>query len=207
MEKHSPQKKTTEQFIIDITHETLDVPILNTRSRRSIDIYSFNENTDLKRIFSESELIHGVEPTSRNGIAGAVNLLYGLLLGHENAYYINDHRSICSSTARLKEESMKPQRKQYQKTQKQGGLWASLRKVFHKVFHPHATLMLLLSSSLTELQNALSKAKQLVQEGYTLEVKCIGSLEDMCRDCHLQLECQESQEVQAAYRQRIAMVV
>ncbi len=118
----------------------------------------------------------------------------------------NMEKQTSSSTAKLKEEPMKPQRKLSLSTRRQRQLWASLRKVFHKVFHPHVILVLLLSSSLTELQNALSKAKRLVQEGYSVEVKCIGSLEDMCRDCHCRLECQESQGVQEECRQRIAVV-
>lgn len=95
------EKIIKERFLVEITHETLDVPILNTCYRRSIDIHSlFDEDNDLKHVFSESELIHGVEPTSRNGIAGAVNLLYGLLLGHENTYYVNDEHSLSNKMSK-----------------------------------------------------------------------------------------------------------
>lgn len=87
------KKNHSDKFFIEIEYETLDVPQLHTRNRRSICIYEIDDEDNKKTIFSESELMHGVYPSSRSGIAGAVNLLYGLLLGHENTYYINEEHS------------------------------------------------------------------------------------------------------------------
>lgn len=94
------KKVHTDKFFIEIKHETLDIPRLNTRERRSIYIYEIDEENNTKPVFSESELMHGVNPSSRSGIAGAANLLYGLLLSHENTYYINDEYMLLNKMSK-----------------------------------------------------------------------------------------------------------
>ncbi len=69
-------------------------------AKRKIDVYGvgYNENEEL--LFSETESTTRSFGNTKSGVAGAVNLLYGLLFDQSNTpYYINDEYKILNEMA------------------------------------------------------------------------------------------------------------
>ncbi len=71
-----------------------EVNPVNANFIRTVDVFMENEDGKPEKVYSETESVHRRPYKTRGGIAGAVNLLYGLLLEHENVYYLNDYPKL-----------------------------------------------------------------------------------------------------------------
>lgn len=69
-------------------------------SKRKIDVYGVGNNEKEELLFSETETVARSFGNTKSGVAGAVNLLYGLLFDHSNThYYVNDEYRILNVMA------------------------------------------------------------------------------------------------------------
>lgn len=69
-------------------------------SKRKIDVYGVGNNEKEELLFSETETVTRSFGNTKSGVAGAVNLLYGLLFDHSNThYYVNDEYRILNVMA------------------------------------------------------------------------------------------------------------
>lgn len=69
-------------------------------SKRKIDVYGVGNNEKEELLFSETETVTRSFGNTKSGVAGAVNLLYGLLFDHSNThYYVNDEYRILNEMA------------------------------------------------------------------------------------------------------------
>lgn len=84
-------KQRTEKITIVFTYDEMSLSKLASQTcRRKIEVYG-TDNSGEELLFSETESVnHGGMMKTRSGVAGAVNLLYGLLFDLPNTYYIND---------------------------------------------------------------------------------------------------------------------
>lgn len=89
------KKEFTELITIAITYKSLGkCNAVNARKMRTIDIYMEGEDKKPELVYAETESVKRHVGKAKNGIAGAVNLLHGLLLEHDNVYYINDEKKL-----------------------------------------------------------------------------------------------------------------
>lgn len=80
----------SEKITIVITYDEMPLSKLASQTcRRKIEVYG-TDNSVEELLFSETESTNRGMMKTRSGVAGAVNLLYGLLFGLPNTYYIND---------------------------------------------------------------------------------------------------------------------
>lgn len=81
----------SEKITIVITYDEMPLSKLVSQTcRRKIEVYG-TDNSEEELLFSETESVNrGGMMKTRSGVAGAVNLLYGLLFDLPNTYYIND---------------------------------------------------------------------------------------------------------------------
>ncbi len=92
--------KTSEifnfQIVIDFKYE-LDTPKKGCK-KRIVDIYEVGEDGK-NLLYSELEVTRQMPGRTHSGIAGAVNLLHGLLYGNKDTYYLNDEYELLKEVA------------------------------------------------------------------------------------------------------------
>jgi hypothetical protein len=80
----------SEKITIVITYDEMPLSKLASQTcRRKIEVYGADNSVE-ELLFSETESVNRGMMKTRSGVAGAVNLLYGLLFDLPNTYYIND---------------------------------------------------------------------------------------------------------------------
>ena len=95
------EKEFTEAIRIIITHKTLEKNnAVNAKHLRTIDVFMDGEDKRMDMVFSETESTARGYAKTKSGVAGAVNLLYDLLLEHDDAYYLNDYQKLQSEIAK-----------------------------------------------------------------------------------------------------------
>ncbi len=89
-----------DEIRITITFKSAETSnAVNARNMRIMDVYVKNADNEFDLVFSETESCNWKSEKTRHGVAGAVNLLYKLLLEHENVYYINDYQKLSNEMA------------------------------------------------------------------------------------------------------------
>lgn len=95
----------TEKITIVFTYNEMPLGKLGARlCKRRIAIYGDGNNAKNELLFSETETVDREMGKTKSGVAGAVNLLYGLLFDQCNThYYVNDeYRILDEMTDKLK---------------------------------------------------------------------------------------------------------
>jgi len=91
--------KHTEEIKIRFTYDNVNLESVNSKVSQLIDVFVENELVFVEK----TNLNRGLIKTS-SGIAGAANLLHGLLLGHRDARYYNDEVLLRPEIKNLKEQ-------------------------------------------------------------------------------------------------------
>lgn len=94
-------RQSTEKITIVFTYDEMPLGKLGAQlCKRKMDIYADGNNTKNELLFSETETIDREMGKTKSGVAGAVNLLYGLLFdaGH-TYYYVNDEHALLYEVA------------------------------------------------------------------------------------------------------------
>lgn len=89
-------RQRTEKITIVFTYDEMPLGKLGARlCKRRMDVYGDGDIAKNELLFSETETIDRKMGKTKSGVAGAVNLLYGLLFdtGHPY-YYINDEYAL-----------------------------------------------------------------------------------------------------------------
>lgn len=99
-----PMEKTvssTEKITIVFTYDEMPLEKLGRRVlKRKMDVYGDGETVKNELLFSETESVGAGVGKTKSGIAGAVNLLYGLLFDTVHTpYYINDEYALLDEVA------------------------------------------------------------------------------------------------------------
>lgn len=86
----------TEKITIVFTYDEMPLEKLGRRVlKRRMDVYGDGETVKNELLFSETESVGAGVGKTKNGVAGAVNLLYGLLFDTVHTpYYINDEYAL-----------------------------------------------------------------------------------------------------------------
>lgn len=99
-----PMEKTvssTEKITIVFTYDEMPLEKLGRRVlKRRMDVYGDGETVKNELLFSETESVGAGLWKTKSGVAGAVNLLYGLLFDTVHTpYYINDEYALLDEVA------------------------------------------------------------------------------------------------------------
>lgn len=94
-------EQRSEKITIVFTYDEMPLEKLGVRiPKRRVDVYGDGDNAKNELLFSETETIDRGMGKTKSGVAGAVNLLYGLLFdaGH-TYYYVNDEHALLNEVA------------------------------------------------------------------------------------------------------------
>lgn len=94
-------RQSTEKITIVFTYDEMPLGKLGARlCKRRMDVYGDGDNAKNELLFSETETIDREMGKTKSGVAGAVNLLYGLLFDTAHTYYyVNDEHALLYEVA------------------------------------------------------------------------------------------------------------
>ena len=90
------ESRLVERINIVITYEGEDCA--SRTASRTMEVFEEDMEGNRKLLFSETETRGWKMGRTHSGIAGAVNLLHGLLYENDGAYYVNDLYNLLGET-------------------------------------------------------------------------------------------------------------